>query len=183
MLFLGMLLYAPGKGKAATVLQRGLRLYSRADRKKEKERSETFLGGTAVGRRAVELVEKVPRSEAFEQRTQMLLDRAAWPLRATEFVVLQILGAVAGALLGFGLLGRWWLGIVLLAGGALIPRLVLAQRVAKREAEFLSQLPDTLQLLAGSLQAGRSRCCRPRDACRPSSSSRCRSCSPATSPS
>ena len=154
MLFLGMLLYAPGRGKAADVLQRGLRLYSRADRRKEKQRSEGFLGGTAVGRRAVELVEKVPRSEAFEQKTQMLLDRAAWPLRATEFVVLQIGGAIVGALIGFGLLGRWWLGFALLVGGALIPRIVLAQRVAKREALFLSQLPDTLQLLAGSLQAG-----------------------------
>ncbi|MGH2785785.1 MAG: type II secretion system F family protein [Actinomycetota bacterium] len=154
LLFLGMLLYAPSRGKAAGVLQRGLRLYSRADRKKEKQQSEGFLGGTAVGRRAVELVERVPRSAAYEQKLQLLLDRAAWPLRATEFAVLQIGGAIAGALIGFGLLGRWWLGIVLLVGGALIPRMVLAQRVAKREATFLSQLPDTLQLLAGSLQAG-----------------------------
>ncbi|MGH2794222.1 MAG: type II secretion system F family protein [Actinomycetota bacterium] len=154
LLFAGMIFWAPGRGKAATVLQRGLRLYSRADRRKEKVQSEGFLGGTAVGRRAVELVEKVPRSEAYEQKLQLLLDRAAWPLRATEFAVLQIGGAIAGALIGFGLLGRWWLGIVLLVGGALIPRMVLAQRVAKREALFLSQLPDTLQLLAGSLQAG-----------------------------
>jgi tight adherence protein B len=154
LLFLGILLYAPSRGKAAGVLQRGLRLYSRADRKKEKQRAEGFFGGTAVGRRAVELVDKVPRSEAFEQRFQLLLDRAAWPLRATEFVVLQIAGAIAGALIGFGLFGRWWLGIVLFIGGALIPRMVLAQRVAKREAAFLAQLPDTLQLLAGSLQAG-----------------------------
>ena len=154
LLFIGMLLYAPSRGKAAGVLQRGLRLYSRAERKKEKQQAEGFLSGTAVGRRAVELVDRVPRSEAFEEKLQLLLDRAAWPLRATEFVVLQIGGAIAGALIGFGLLGRWWLGIVLLFGGALIPRMVLAQRVAKREALFLSQLPDTLQLLAGSLQAG-----------------------------
>ena len=39
-------------------------------------------------------------------------------------------------------------------GGALIPRVILASRVAKREAQFLAQLPDTLQLLSGSLQAG-----------------------------
>jgi tight adherence protein B len=154
LLFLGILLYAPSRGKAAGVLQRGLRLYSRSDRKKEKQRAEGFLGGTAVGRRAVELVDKVPRSEAFEQRFQMLLDRAAWPLRATEFVVLQIAGAIAGALIGFGLLARWWLGIVLMIGGAIIPRVILASRVAKREAQFLAQLPDTLQLLSGSLQAG-----------------------------
>jgi tight adherence protein B len=154
LLFLGMLLYAPRQSKAAGVLQRGLRLYSRADRKKEKQQAEGFLGGTAVGRRAVELVERVPRSEAFEQKLQTLLDRAAWPLRATEFVVLQIGGAIIGALIGFGLLGKWWMGIIFLVFGGLIPRLVLAQRVAKREAAFLAQLPDTLQLLAGSLQAG-----------------------------
>jgi tight adherence protein B len=154
LLFLGILFYAPTKGRAAGVLQRGLRLYSRGDRKKEKERAEGFLGGTAVGRRAVEFVEKMPRSEQLEAKLQALLDRAAWPLRATEFIVLQIGGAVVGALFGFGLLARWWLGIVLMVGGAIMPRLVLATRVAKREAQFLSQLPDTLQLLAGSLQAG-----------------------------
>jgi tight adherence protein B len=38
--------------------------------------------------------------------------------------------------------------------GAILPRLVLANRVAKREALFLAQLPDVLQLLSGSLQAG-----------------------------
>jgi tight adherence protein B len=154
LLFLGVLLYAPTKGRAVQVLQRGLRLYARSERKREKQRQEGFLAGTAVGRRAVEVVEKIPKSEAFEERLQMLLDRAAWPLRASEFVVLQVLGAVVGALLGFGLLARWWLGIVLMVGGALAPRLVLAQQVAKREAQFLAQLPDVLQLLAGSLQAG-----------------------------
>jgi tight adherence protein B len=153
-LFLGVMLYAPQKGRAAQVLQRGLRLYSRSDRKKDKQRQEGFLSGTAVGRRAVELVEKVPRSEAFEARLQTLLDRAAWPLRSTEFIVLQIAGGVAGALLGFGLFGRIWLGIALMAGGAIVPRLVLLNRVAKRESLFLSQLPDVLQLLSGSLQAG-----------------------------
>ena len=154
LIFLGVLLYAPQKGKAAQVLQRGLRLYSRGERKKIKQPEEGFLTGTAVGRRAMELVDKVPKSEAFEARIQTLLERAAWPLRSTEFIVLQIAGAFVGALIGFGLFGRWWLGIVLLVGGAIVPRLVLAQRVAKREALFLSQLPDVLQLLSGSLQAG-----------------------------
>lgn len=154
MMFLGIMLYAPQKGRAAQVLQRGLRLYSRGDRKVEKQRQEGFLSGTAVGRRAVELVDKVPKSQAFEERTQVLLDRAAWPLRATEFLVLQIVGAIVGGLMGFVLFARWWLGPVLILFGAIVPRLVLAQRVAKREATFLAQLPDTLQLLAGSLQAG-----------------------------
>lgn len=154
LLFLGMLLYRPGGGRAAQVLQRGLRLYVRSERKREKEKQTGFLGGTAVGRRAVELVEKVPRSQRFEERLQRLLDRAGWPLRSTEFIILQIGGVVVGALFGFGLLARWWLGIVLAVAGGIIPRMVLAQRVEKRQSLFLSQLPDTLQLLAGSLQAG-----------------------------
>jgi tight adherence protein B len=153
LLFLGVLLYSPQKGKAAQVLSRGLRLYSRTERKKEKERGEGFLAGTAMGRRAVELAEKVPRSEAFEARIQQLLDRAAWPLRSTEFIVLQVAGGVVGGLLGF-LFARWWLGIILVVVGAIFPRLILANRVAKRESLFLEQLPDVLQLLSGSLQAG-----------------------------
>jgi tight adherence protein B len=153
LMFLGVLLYSPREGKAAQVLNRGLRLYSRSERKKEKQKGDGFLSGTAVGRRAVEFVDKVPRSEAFEARIQQLLDRAAWPLRSTEFIVLQIAGAVAGGLVGF-LFARWWLGIVLIVVGAIIPRLILANRVAKRESLFLSQLPDVLQLLSGSLQAG-----------------------------
>jgi tight adherence protein B len=56
--------------------------------------------------------------------------------------------------LGFGLLNRWWAGIVLMVFGALAPRLALAQRYQKRSSAFLEQLPDTLQLLSGSLQAG-----------------------------
>jgi tight adherence protein B len=154
LIFLAVLLYAPQKGRAAQVLSRGLRLYSRGERKKDRERQEGFLSGTAVGRRAVELVERVPRTEAFEARIQILLDRAAWPLRSSEFIVLQIGGAVAGALIGFVLLSSWLVGIIFTALGAVAPRLVLAQRVAKREASFLSQLPDVLQLLSGSLQAG-----------------------------
>jgi len=154
LIFLGILLYAPQRGRAAEVLTRGLRLYQRGERKKDRQRQEGFLAGTAVGRRAVELVEKVPRSEAFEARLQTLLERAAWPVRSTEFIVIQIGGAAVGALIGFGLFGRLWLGGFLLVFGAILPRLILAQRVAKREATFLSQLPDVLQLLSGSLQAG-----------------------------
>jgi tight adherence protein B len=153
LLLLGMLLYAPSQGPAALVLQRGLRLYQRGERTKEK-RQEGLLSGSAAGRRAMELIDRLPRSEAFEERLQLLLDRAAWPLRSTEFLFLQILGGIVGGLLGFGLLGRWWLGIVFVIAGMMVPRLVLAQRVGRRESQFLSQLPDTLQLLAGSLQAG-----------------------------
>ncbi|HVL32926.1 MAG TPA: type II secretion system F family protein, partial [Actinomycetota bacterium] len=62
--------------------------------------------------------------------------------------------ALAGTVIGFVLLGRWWMAIVLAAFGYLIPAVLVTRRIAARQAAFLEQLPDTLQLLAGSLQAG-----------------------------
>lgn len=153
-LFLGILLYQPAASPGIRALQRGLKLYTRGDKRKRREAERGGIIGTAIGRRATELVERVPRSAAFLERTQLKLDRAGWPLRATELVVFTVLGLVAGVILGFGLFQRWWLGLVLMAFGAAAPWLVLSQRIEKRSSAFLSQLPDTLQLLAGSLQAG-----------------------------
>jgi tight adherence protein B len=156
-LFFGVLLWRPiggSGGRAMQVLQRSLKVYSRSDRRKRREREGGAISGTAIGRRAVELVERVPRTEAYQEKMQGLLDRAGWPLRATEFIILQISGVVVGAILGFGLFGAWWLGLVLVVFGAIAPRIVLAQRIDKRQTMFLAQLPDTLQLMAGSLQAG-----------------------------
>jgi tight adherence protein B len=49
---------------------------------------------------------------------------------------------------------RVYWGVMLAVVGGFIPRLLLARRIGKRTTDFLGQLPDTLQLLAGSLQAG-----------------------------
>jgi tight adherence protein B len=52
------------------------------------------------------------------------------------------------------LFGKLWLGAVLAVVGVAVPQLLLSNRMTKRTSAFLEQLPDTLQLLAGSLQAG-----------------------------
>jgi tight adherence protein B len=156
LLFIGMLLYRPAGAEAERMLQRRLRLYTRSrDKKKQKEQQqEGLLGGTAIGRKAVELAEKVPRSQQFDEKLQKELDQAGWLLRSTEFILLQVGGAIVGLALGWGLLARLWLGIVFLVLGAMAPRVILSNRITKRTSAFLTQLPDTLQLLAGSLQAG-----------------------------
>jgi len=155
LIFFAMLLYRPAGAEAERMLQRRLRLYTRGrDKKKEKEQQEGVLGGTAIGRRAVELADRVPRSKQFDEKLQKELDQAGWLFRSTEFILLQVGGAIVGLALGWGLLARPWLGVVFFVLGALAPRVILSNRISKRTAEFLSQLPDTLQLLAGSLQAG-----------------------------
>ena len=78
------------------------------------------------------------------------------PLRAAEWLLIHV-----GLTLGMGLL------FLLLFGGALVPALIgvalglprpvalpLLQGVAPHSTRSSAQLPDTLQLLAGSLSAG-----------------------------
>ncbi|MFA5787780.1 MAG: type II secretion system F family protein, partial [Actinomycetota bacterium] len=149
-LLLGMVFSRTRGGAAVRVLRRGLRLYTRGQKKEPEASAMT----TALGRRVVELVDQAPKPKGYEDKVQIRLDRAGWPLRASEFLVLRGLGAVIGILLGLGLLGLWWLGLVLMVIGVMIPELILRQRTEKRNAAFMEQLPGTLQLLAGSLQAG-----------------------------
>jgi tight adherence protein B len=154
MMFLGMLLFRPRESTAVKVLQRGLRLYTRSAGKREGQpESSSKLSASSLGRRAIQIVDKIPKKE-YEAQLQQMLERAGWQLRASEFILLQAGGALAGLLLGWGLFGKWWLGLFMGIFGGAAPYLALKHRVAKRSTVFLSQLPDTLQLLAGSLQAG-----------------------------
>lgn len=151
LLVFGVLFLRPNDGRAI----RALRAIGLNGRHRAKERGETdrSFAAAALGK-AGELIDKAPHGEGSWQRLQLQLDRAAWPFRASEFVGLQLAVALAGALLGFGLLGQWWLGIVFAGLGIVIPRKLLGRRVEKRSSKFVAQLPDTLDLLAGSLQAG-----------------------------
>lgn len=103
--------------------------------------------------RAMALLDNAPRPRGFDERLSRALEQAAWPLRNNEFLTLIILSALGvGTLAGvvFNPLGGLLLGIV---AGA-VPVAILSNRRAKRRSAFLSNLPDTLQLLAGSLRAG-----------------------------
>lgn len=148
----------PAHREAERVLARGLRPYTASERKgrrtKEDRKGEGgFLLQSMLGRQAIELLDKVPRSKAFDERMQRLLERAGWPLRATEFVAIQVGAVVLGAIVGLGLF-RFPSGLVVMALAAVAPRTILKVKIQKRESAFLAQLPETLQLLAGSLQAG-----------------------------
>ncbi|HEX9775709.1 MAG TPA: type II secretion system F family protein [Actinomycetota bacterium] len=156
-LFLGMIIWRPAGKQAEQLLQRGLRLYTRSGKDKEKRRESArsaFFGSSALGRRAVEFAEHLPRSKQFDEEMQRKLDQAGWPLRSTEFLLFQVGGTVLGALIGGVLLRSWILALMLAVVGLAGPRVVLVARLTKRQSLFLSQLPDTLQLLAGSMQAG-----------------------------
>lgn len=150
LLLLVVLLWRPGQGRAARVLTRGMEIYERGrDRGRHRE-----LPTADVTRRAVELMDRVPRPEGLEERLQVALDRAAWSMRTNEFLLLALASGMLGGLVGFGLLGHLPAALVLALLGGAVPVLVLRQRISSRQAAFMDQLPDTLQLLAGSLRAG-----------------------------
>lgn len=103
--------------------------------------------------RAYQLFESTPRPKGFDAKLSRRLEQAAWPLRNGEFLMLVVVLALAvGLLVGtlVNLLGGILLGII----AGLVPVAILNYKRQKRHDRFLAALPDTLQLMAGSLRAG-----------------------------
>ncbi|WP_332643943.1 type II secretion system F family protein [Aeromicrobium sp.] len=125
-----------------------------AQRERDADRTPGTSTGSAVSRHALTLMDRRLRSAGSRQKVVTDLEGAGLRMKPEEWAVLQVCvvittAALLGALIGSillvpigGLLG--WLGC----------RLFLKIRRSRREARFLEQIPDTLQLIAGSLRAG-----------------------------
>jgi tight adherence protein B len=81
------------------------------------------------------------------------LERAGIDLRPGEFLVLTGSAALAVFVVG-ALLGGFLVGVLLALVAGIGARLVVSVLTARRCRAFSDQLPDTLQILAGSLRAG-----------------------------
>jgi tight adherence protein B len=75
-------------------------------------------------------------------------------LRATELLALQGALLLGGTILGFLFTANVFFAVIAGVLAAVFPRPLLALKARSRQKAFLAQLPDTLQLLAGSLRAG-----------------------------
>ena len=115
----------------------------------------SVLGDTAFARSAVELAGRMTRSRGVDATVDAILEAAGLPLRTAEWLLIQVGFAVGLSLLFLLLSGGSLLATVLgLVLGLLAPWMFLTIRRDRRETAFVTQLPDTLQLIAGSLQAG-----------------------------
>jgi tight adherence protein B len=115
----------------------------------------TALGNSQIARSAVELAGRVVQRRDFEGELSRRLESAGVPLRAAEWMLIHL-----GVALGLAFL------LLLVSGGAILPTAVglllgliapwlyLSFKDSRRTSAFLGQLPDTLQLIAGSLSAG-----------------------------
>ena len=131
-----------------------LEVYSEGFNPDDDDDEGMSLAKSAVIQRAVELTEQVADSQGYLARAEAALERANLPLRAGEAMFFYGATVIGVTLLALILSKSLVFGIVVGLIGALIPGAVVSFLAGRRRKKFLSQLPDTLQLLAGTLRAG-----------------------------
>jgi tight adherence protein B len=95
------------------------------------------------------------RNKSLEMRINARLEEAASPLNASEWLLLHVgitlVAGFLGTVLGGGNLV---IGLLFLFMGAFLPWMYLGFKRSRRRKAFNTGLPDTLQLMSGSLMAG-----------------------------
>jgi tight adherence protein B len=104
-------------------------------------------------RRAVERTAELAGGGGAMDSLDAKLDQADLKLSAQEAVLFSASGLVLAFVVGL-LAGGPLVALALVIAFALLPFAALNQVAASRRKAFLTQLPDTLQLLASSLRAG-----------------------------
>ena len=137
-------------------VRRRLSKYSLAPRQPDEVSVQAgALGSTKVARSAVELAGRVTSGRDVDTMLALRLEGAGVPLKPAEWAIIHIgstlgVGVLCLLLSGFGILAT----VIGMAIGFAVPYLYLAHRRSRRLKEFDDALPDTLQLIAGSLSAG-----------------------------
>jgi len=104
--------------------------------------------------RMVSAVAAVAGKRGFTELFSQRLERAGLPLRPTEYMTLHIVLVVGIGLLAQLTVGNLAFSFLVVVGAALGPLLALDIAVARRRRAFDEQLPDVLNMIAGSLRGG-----------------------------
>lgn len=104
----------------------------------------------------VRLAQRVTERREFGALLDLRIERAGLPLSPEEFLAMTVVGTLAGALVGFALLGNLLAAIIIAGAAAFIPNIVLSVVARRRFNRLHAQLPDILMILASSIRAGHS---------------------------
>jgi tight adherence protein B len=116
--------------------------------------AERPTASSALTERTLSFVDKAVRAGGKREGLVSELDRAGLRIRPEEWAALQVLvPVILGALLAF-VASSFVAGIIGAIIGLLAVRAYIARKIANRAAAFSEQLPETLQLLIGSLRTG-----------------------------
>ncbi len=117
------------------------------------EEGDGSYAKTAIIQRAVEVTEQFADSQGYLARAESALERANLPLRAGEALFFYAAVVIITTILAFAIWGLF-VGLILGMLVALIPIATVSYMANRRRKKFLALLPDTLQLLSGTLRAG-----------------------------
>jgi tight adherence protein B len=118
-------------------------------------RAEADSQLTRFAGNAVQSIDRVLAKRNVRYFSRESLENAGLRLSQAEFILLILVGAFVGALIGLVVAGPL-LAILLVIASPFVGHLVLGFLAGKRRTKFDEQLGDTLQLLSGSLRAGHS---------------------------
>jgi tight adherence protein B len=157
-LLVGLVLFGPGSrgGKPYRALRQRMSPYSLTPAIADDQPRLTALGSSEWAGRATAMAETLVRRGNLEEAFGGRLEAAGLNMRVAEFVLISLGSAFIPPLLVLILTRNLLVTVVVVLLGVLGPFLYLAVKAARRQAKFEEQLPSTLQLLAGALQAGHS---------------------------
>ncbi|MQB01788.1 MAG: VWA domain-containing protein, partial [Actinobacteria bacterium] len=111
------------------------------------------LINAAILQRAKDLATSLASRAGYLERIEREVDAAGMRWRAGEIIVASFLIGMAGAFLGWVLMG-WILGLAVGILGTVAPTLTVKYKAGARRREFRKQLSDVLLVMSGALRAG-----------------------------
>lgn len=120
-------------------------------RKSIEEEDEYKKGGF---NRFVYLVSRIAAKRGFVELFTLRLERAGMKIRGSEFISIHIIVLLISSLVIYTFTNNLLLTVVAILLGAISPFIFIKFKASQRIKKFHEQLPDTLQLIGGSLKAG-----------------------------
>lgn len=151
---LSLLLALAFDSRRTSTVHRSMSIYTLTGRSRSAS-ERTPLNRANVAKSAMELAGRIVARRDPQERLAHALDAGGVPLKPPEWALLHSGIAIGTALVLFAVTGgRLLASLAGLIIGAVLPWLFVASRQSRRRSAFYEQLPDTLQLVAGSLSAG-----------------------------
>jgi tight adherence protein B len=152
-----LLLLRPGSSRRPyRALRQRLSPYSLTPAIADDQIRVTAFGSSEWAGKATAMAETLVRRGNLEEAFLDRLEAAGLNMRVAEFVLISLGSAFIPPLLALIVTRNLLVAAVVVLLGTVAPFLYLSVRASRRQAKFEEQLPSTLQLLAGALQAGHS---------------------------
>ena len=114
----------------------------------------SVFSDSAIMQRALDLTTRFAEDRGILTKVENMMEQADLPLRAAEALFFYVGGVTVLTLLAAVLTRSLFSTLAILILGALVPPAALQFLAGQRKRKFQAQLPDMLQLTAGSLRAG-----------------------------